>query len=79
MHHGHVLKKLNFDLIIISPGSGGAVCRQNICYHAAAFRDRLLFDMQHDHVLKQLNFDLLTPTAGSGRDLRAKYVLPSSS
>ena len=34
--HDHVLKKLNFDLLTPSPGSGG-VCEQNICYHVAAF------------------------------------------
>ena len=39
MQHDHVLKKLNFDLLTPTPGSGGwvGVCEQNICYHAAAF------------------------------------------
>ena len=46
MQHGHVLKKLNFDLLIPYPRfvegvcvcvGGGGVCRQNICDHVAAF------------------------------------------
>ena len=41
------------------------VCRQNSCYHVAAFRDSILLDMQHDHVLKKLNFDLLTWSGAS--------------
>ena len=41
------------------------VCRQNSCYHVAAFRDSINLDMQHDHVLKKLNFDLLTRSGAS--------------
>ena len=41
------------------------VCRQNSCYHVAAFRDSIKLDMQHDHVLKKLNFDLLTRSGAS--------------
>ena len=41
------------------------VCRQNSCYHVAAFRDSISLDMQHDHVLKKLNFDLLTRSGAS--------------
>ena len=41
MQHDHVPKKLNFDLLTPTAGSGGGgsggVCGQNICYHAAAF------------------------------------------
>ena len=36
MQHDHVLKKLNFDLLTIPPGSGSEVYWQNICYHVAA-------------------------------------------
>ena len=46
---------------------GVGVCGQSICYHVAAFRDSLIFDMQHNHVLKKLNFDLLTTSLGRGR------------
>ena len=35
MQQDHVLNKLNFDLI--TPRVGWGVCRQNICYHFAAF------------------------------------------
>ena len=43
------------------------VCRQNICYHVAAFVIPFEFDMQHDHVLKKLNVDLLpAPRVGGG-------------
>ena len=38
----------------------GGSAEKNICYHVAAFRDSILFDIQHDHVLKKLNFDLLS-------------------
>ena len=43
MQHDHVLKKLNFDLLTPSPGSGqgGRHLRANICYLAAAFSDFL--------------------------------------
>ena len=34
--HDHVLKKLTIDR---ARGMGLGVCRQNICYHVAAFRD----------------------------------------
>ena len=50
MQSDHVLEKLNVDLLTPSPasgwlglggGGGGGGYRQNICYHAAAFRDFL--------------------------------------
>ena len=50
MQHDRVLKRVNFDLLTPSPGSG--VCGQNIGYHVATF------------VI--LNFDLLTPGSGGG-------------
>ena len=53
----------------------GEVCRQNSCYHVAAFRDSFQFDMQHDHVLKKLNFDPLTLPQGV-EGLCAKCLLP---
>ena len=68
MHHDHVLKKLNFDLLTPSPGFGVArgVCWQNICYHVSTIRDSNKFEMQHNHVLEKLTFDLLTPSPGFG-------------
>ena len=70
MQHDHLLKKLIFDLVTTSSGTGaggrGKGLLQNIRYHAPAFRDTLKIDMQHDHVLKKLNFDLLTPSPGLG-------------
>ena len=63
MQHDHVLKKLSFDLLTrsgASVGVCGGICGQKNCYHVAAFRDSILFDMQHDHVLKKMNFDLLS-------------------
>ena len=50
------------------------VSGQNICYHAAAFRDFLLFHMQNDRVLKRLNFDLLTPPPKSTQRVRSKIT-----
>ena len=47
-------------------GRGVEVCRQIICYHAAALSDSLEFDIQHDHVLKKLNFDLKPQGQGNG-------------
>ena len=60
MQHDHVLKKLNFDLLALSPGSGMGVCGQNICNHVAAFLilSNLICSMK-------LNFDLLTQSLGS--------------
>ena len=40
---------------------GGAVCRQNICNHVAAFVIR--FNLI---CMKKFNFDLLTPWGGGG-------------
>ena len=40
MQHDYVLVKLNFDLLTPPSrvgGGGGGFCRQNICYHDAAF------------------------------------------
>ena len=39
MQHDHVLKKLHYDPLALTTGSSGwvGVCRQNICYHVAAF------------------------------------------
>ena len=81
MQHDHVLKKFNFDLLTPSSwGRGGrGVCGQNICYHVAAFRHSLKFDMQHDHALKKLNYDLFSHPLGSGGGggggLRVKFLL----
>ena len=58
MQHDIVLKKLNFDLLNARVGGGG-VCRQNIWYYVATFRDSNKFDMQHDHPLNKLNYDIL--------------------
>ena len=79
MQHDHILKKLNFDP---NPRIRGVewvgVCRQNICYIAAAFCNSILFDTKHDHVLKKLNFDQLTPSPGLWEvgGLQANYLLP---
>ena len=37
------------------------VCRLNICYHVATFRDSNKFVMQHVHVQEKFNSDLLSP------------------
>ena len=80
MQHDHVLKKLTFDLLIPSTRSeqgGGGVCSQNICYHVAAFRDTILFDMQLGHILKKLNLDLVTPRVGQNSSYHcAAFVIP---
>ena len=60
MQHDHVLKKLNFDLL---RGEGG--CRQNICYHVAAFAIpfNLICNM---FMFCKVKFDLLTQGSGEG-------------
>ena len=65
MHHDHIPKKLNFDLLTLRVGGGGL--RAKYLPARCCIRDSLLFDMQHDHVLKKLNFDLLIPPQGWGR------------
>ena len=80
MQNDHVLKKMKFDLLILTPMSRwGGVFRQNICDHVAAFRDSLYFDQRHDYVLNKLKFDLLTLIPGQwrGEGLQANYfVIP---
>ena len=66
MQPDHVLKKLNLNLLTPTSFQGDGLYGQNICYHAAAFCNSLLFDMQHDHDLKKLNFDLLTHSQQGG-------------
>ena len=76
MQHDHVLKNLNFDLLIPHTRVlqvGGLRAKYLLpccCIHVS-----LQFDMQHDHVLA---FDILTgpPALGEGGDLRANYLLP---
>ena len=81
MQYDHVLKKLNLQLLTSTPGSGGGVCEQNICYHVAAFVIPFNLIFQHDIVLKKLNFDLLTPSVrgkgGSAGKLFATVLLHS--
>ena len=61
----NLICKLNFDLLTPYPRVvWGGVCRQHICYHVAALRDCLKFNIQHDHGPKKLNFDLLTRSWG---------------
>ena len=67
MQHDRVLKKLNFDLMTRTLGSGGGVgrgLRAKYFLSCCCIRDALKFDMQHDHVLKKLNFDLLILSPG---------------
>ena len=80
MHHDHVLKKLNFDLLATSTGSGvgsaGIILATMLLHFVIPFTLKL----QHDHILKKLNFDLLAQSTGSGGggggSLRAIYFLP---
>ena len=65
------LKKMNFDVLNLTTMVGVSAGKKN-CYHAAAFGDYLLVDMQHDHVLKKLNIDLLTQSPG-GDKICPKY------
>ena len=75
MQHGHGLKKLIFDLLNPSPGSG--VCRQTFCYHVAAFMIPFNF-ICNMTVFGNWDFDLWTPTAGSGvmGGLKQNFVIP---
>ena len=43
LQHYTILKKLNFDLLTPSSESCWGVCRQNICFHVAAFS--ILFNL----------------------------------
>ena len=70
MQHVNVLKKLNFDLLTPSPGSGvgggGSASKifatMSTSNHVST--RGLQATMQHVHVLKKLNFDLQTPSPG---------------
>ena len=66
MHHDHVLKQSNFDLLTPFPGSGCGVLQAKYLVPYCCIHDSLLFDIQHDHALKKWNFDLLTSSSGSG-------------
>ena len=62
MHHEHVLKKLNFDVLTLSPrvvgGGGGGGCRQiyaSILLHFV-ITFNLIIIMQHDHDLQKGEF-----------------------
>ena len=58
MQHDNVLKKLNFDLLTTSPGSGGVWgLRAKYLLPCCCFRDSLNCDMQGNHVLKKSSFD----------------------
>ena len=80
MQHGHVLIKLNFDLLTPHPMVRGGVwvgvCGFDICFHVATFVISLKSDMQYDYVLKKFKFDSLTPPPGSagGGGVQAKYL-----
>ena len=53
------------------------VVGRNICFHVAAFRDSLLFDIQHEYVLKKLNFYLLTQSLrsrGAGKGVCSQNI-----
>ena len=69
MQHGHVLKKLNLDLLNPPPrvGGGGGI-QENDWLPCCFMCHSLSFDMQHDHILKKrFNFDLcplLSPPRG---------------
>ena len=65
MQHDHVLKRLNFDLLTQSKGSGEGVLRAKYLLPCCCIRDSLLFVMQQDNVLEKMNLDLLTPSPGS--------------
>ena len=66
MQHNHVMKKLNFDLLIHPQGLRGGGLRAKYLQQCCCILDSPQFAMQHDHVLKKLNFDLLAPSPGSG-------------
>ena len=82
MQHDHVLKKLNFDILIPSPKSTQGVRHRSKIQHHVWYVSYLLylclqllpcccirdcFDVQHDHVLKKLNFDLLWVEGAAGK------------
>ena len=74
MQHDHVLKKLNFDILIPPPKSIQGVGHRSLIQNYVWYISYILylclqllpccciqdsFDVQHDHALKKLNFDLL--------------------
>ena len=57
----NVLKKLNFDLLTPSPGSGGGGgCGQNICYHVAVFV--IPFNLKYNIIMFWKEFSPFDPT-----------------
>ena len=66
MLHYNVLKKLNLELLTLSPRVffEREGLRAKHLAPFAAFRDFNRFNMQHDHVLTKINFEFLT--LGSG-------------
>ena len=64
MQLDYVLKKLSFDLLTPTPGSGGGVGRglgAKYLLPCCCICDSLKFDMQHDCVLKKkMNLHLFT-------------------
>ena len=66
MQQEHVLKKLTFDLLTPSPGSGDGCLRAKYLLLCCYICHSLSFDMQHDNILKKCNVDLFTPIPGLG-------------
>ena len=71
----HVLKKLNFDLLIPRVGGGGL--RAKYYLPCCCIHDFFLFDMQLDHVLLKLNSALMTSRVGSAGKIFASMLLHS--
>ena len=79
MQHDHVLKKLKFNLLTLSPGSGVWVCEQNGCYLLAAFVIPFSLICNMSMLWKSwiLNFwpNPLSPPRGSDPGLWSKIML----
>ena len=64
MQHGHILKKMKFDVLKTPPWSGGGGgSAGKYLLPCCCIPDFHYFSMQQDHVLKKLNLDILTPRA----------------
>ena len=62
MQHDHVLKKLNFDLLIPPPGLGWEGMWVKYLLPCCCVCHTLQFDIQHDYILKKKEFWSLEPT-----------------
>ena len=73
MQQGHVLNKLNFDLLTPRVGGGGLPAKYLLPF--CCIGNILKFNMQYVYVLKNWILTLRPPVLAGGGGLLAKYSL----